>query len=104
MHLADVLSKSTSVHSGYTSFVSMCVPWELNPQPFVLLTQSSTTEPLKHTVIFAAMHCDVDIHLTSRDFQRNGSSYALGIPTSFRLTQLLPHVKPELAKSSRQVP
>ncbi len=26
-------------------FVSMCVPWELNPQPFALLTQCSTTEP-----------------------------------------------------------
>ncbi len=26
-------------------FVSMCVPWELNPQPFVLLTQCSTAEP-----------------------------------------------------------
>ncbi len=23
----------------------MYVPWELNPQPFVLLTQCSTTEP-----------------------------------------------------------
>ncbi len=23
----------------------MCVPWELNPQPYVLLTQCSTTEP-----------------------------------------------------------
>ncbi len=23
----------------------MCVPWELNPQPFALLTQCSTTEP-----------------------------------------------------------
>ncbi len=26
-------------------FISMCVPWELNPQPFALLTQCSTTEP-----------------------------------------------------------
>ncbi len=26
----------------------MCVPWELNPQPFVLLTQCSTTEPQEH--------------------------------------------------------
>ncbi len=26
-------------------FVSMCVLWELNPQPFALLTQCSTTEP-----------------------------------------------------------
>ncbi len=25
-------------------FVSMCVPWELNPQPLALLTQCSTTE------------------------------------------------------------
>ncbi len=31
-------------------FVSMCVPWELNPQPFVLLTQCSTTEPQEHCV------------------------------------------------------
>ncbi len=29
-------------------FVSMCVPWELNPQPFALLTQCSTTEPQEH--------------------------------------------------------
>ncbi len=26
----------------------MCVPWELNPQPFALLTQCSTTEPQEH--------------------------------------------------------
>ncbi len=25
--------KQLTVHSGYTFFVSMCVPWELNPQP-----------------------------------------------------------------------
>ncbi len=37
--------KRLTVHSGYTFFISMCVPWELNPQPFALLTQCSTTEP-----------------------------------------------------------
>ncbi len=37
--------KRLTVHSGYIFFVSMCVPWELNPQPFALLTQCSTTEP-----------------------------------------------------------
>ncbi len=38
--------KRLTMHSGYTFFfVSMCVPWELNPQPFALLTQCSTTEP-----------------------------------------------------------
>ncbi len=31
--------KRHTVHSGYTFFVSMCVSWELNPQPFALLTQ-----------------------------------------------------------------
>ncbi len=31
-------------------FISMCVPWESNPQPFVLLTQCSTTEPHRNTV------------------------------------------------------
>ncbi len=29
----------------YIYIVSMCVPWELNPWPFALLTQCSTTEP-----------------------------------------------------------
>ncbi len=36
--------KRLTVHLGYTFFVSICVPWELNPQPFALLTQCSTTE------------------------------------------------------------
>ncbi len=40
--------KQLTVHSGYTCFISMCVPWELNPQPFALLTQCSTTEPQEH--------------------------------------------------------
>ncbi len=29
----------------------MCVLWESNPQPFVLLTQCSTTEPQEHNII-----------------------------------------------------
>ncbi len=32
-------------------FVSICVPWESNPQPFALLTQCSTTEPHWNTDI-----------------------------------------------------
>ncbi len=41
--------KRITVHSGYTYFfVSMFVLWELNPQPFALLTQCSTTEPQEH--------------------------------------------------------
>ncbi len=37
--------KRLTVHSGNTCFITMCVPWESNPQPFALLTQCSTTEP-----------------------------------------------------------
>ncbi len=29
--------KLLTVHSGYTCFISMCVPWELNPQHVALL-------------------------------------------------------------------
>ncbi len=32
----------------YIFFISMCVPWELNPQSFALLMQCSTTEPQEH--------------------------------------------------------
>ncbi len=46
MHLADAFIQS-DLFRLYI-FVSMCVPWELNPQPFVLLTQCSTTEPQEH--------------------------------------------------------
>ncbi len=46
-----LLSKATYLFRLYiffVCFISMCVPWELNPQPFVLLTQCSTTEPQEH--------------------------------------------------------
>ncbi len=55
MHLADAFIQS---ESGYTFFISMCVTWELNPQPFALLTQCSTTEPQEH--IFSCMWCVCD--------------------------------------------
>ncbi len=38
MHLADAFIQSDLHSDMYTFFVSMCVPWELNPQPFALLT------------------------------------------------------------------
>ncbi len=37
------------------SFVSMCVPSELNPHPFALLTQYSTSEPQEHLEIVWAL-------------------------------------------------
>ncbi len=54
MHLADAFiqtqSDLQSAFRLYIFFVSMCVPWELNPQHFALLTQCSTTEPQQHVV------------------------------------------------------
>ncbi len=65
MHLADAFIQSDlQLHSGYTFFISMCVPWELNPQPFVLLTQCSTTEP----------HRNIDALLVSWGFKSGAKS------------------------------
>ncbi len=53
MHLADAFIQSNlllwlKLQAKNFFFVSMCVPWELNPQPFALLMQCFTTEPLEH--------------------------------------------------------
>ncbi len=52
MHLADAFIQR-DLFRLYIFFVSMCVPRELNPQPFALLTQCSTTEPEEHFCNFA---------------------------------------------------
>ncbi len=53
MHLADAFIQSDLQSIQATHFfVSMCVPWELNPQPFVLLTQFSTTGTFIHCLLF----------------------------------------------------
>ncbi len=44
MHLADAF-----IQSDLQYIQVMHVPWELNPQPFALLTQCSTTEPQEHS-------------------------------------------------------
>ncbi len=48
LHLSDAFIQIDLHCLGYTFFVSICVPWELNPQPFALLTQCSTTETREH--------------------------------------------------------
>ncbi len=65
-----LLSKVTyNLHSDYTFLISICVPWEPNPQPFALLTQCSTTEPHRNTVflLFLSLvsegHCVNDINM-----------------------------------------
>ncbi len=36
-------------------FISTCVPWESNPQPFAQLTQCSTTEPHRNTNVICSL-------------------------------------------------
>ncbi len=50
MHLADAFIQSDlqCIQAIHFFFISMCVPWESNPQPFALLMQCSTTEPQEH--------------------------------------------------------
>ncbi len=63
MHLADAFIQSDLVHSRlYMFFITMCVPWELNPQPFALLTQCSTTEP-QEQVQLNKLECRGKVHL-----------------------------------------
>ncbi len=50
MHLADAFIQSDLQCIQDIHFVSMCVPWELEPTTFALLTQCSTTEPQEHFV------------------------------------------------------
>ncbi len=49
MHLADAFIQSDlQCVQAIHFFICMCVPWELNLQPFAVLTQCSTTEPQEH--------------------------------------------------------
>ncbi len=48
LHLADAFIQSDLQCIQAIQFITMCVPWDLNPQPFALLTQCSTTEPQEH--------------------------------------------------------
>ncbi len=42
-------------------FITMCIPWESNPQPFALLTQCSTTEPQEHSIYVSRYNMHLDI-------------------------------------------
>ncbi len=47
MDLADAFIQSDLqyIQAIHLYFISTCVPWESNPQPFALLMQWSTAEP-----------------------------------------------------------
>ncbi len=50
MHLADTFIQSDLQRIQVINyFVSMCVPWELNPQPFAQCSTTEPQEPEMHT-------------------------------------------------------
>ncbi len=53
MHLADAFIQSDLQCIQAIHLLSVCVSWELNLQPFALLTQCSTTEPQEHLDMFS---------------------------------------------------
>ncbi len=57
-----LLSKATYSAFSLYIFISMCVPWELNPQPFALLTQCSTTEPQEQEQILSTLKASAFIY------------------------------------------
>ncbi len=48
MHLADTFIQSDLQCIQVIHLLSMCVPWDSNPQPFVLLCSALPTEPQEH--------------------------------------------------------
>ncbi len=75
LHLADGFIQSDlqsiqAIHF-YFFFISICVPWELNPWPFALLTQCSTTEPQEHYITTLQTHSQLN----------NGTHEGLFLPT-----------------------
>ncbi len=67
MYLADALIQSDLQciqTKQYIFIVSMCVPWELNPQPFALLTQCSTTEPQEHYFHYFHITITIKVRIT----------------------------------------
>ncbi len=53
MHLADAFIQNNFQCIQGIDSLSVCVPWDLNPQAFALLTQCSTTESQEHkTILF----------------------------------------------------
>ncbi len=63
----------------------MCVPWELNPQPFALLTQCSTTEPQEdlHTLHTGTHTLNISFtYLMSSSWAKMMTPRALGVSIS----------------------
>ncbi len=76
-YLADAFIQSNlqCFQAIHFFFISMCVPWELNPQSFALLTQCSTTEP-QELFIFVIIICKSPLLFHRKEGRGEQSSLA----------------------------
>ncbi len=92
MHLADAFIQSDLQCIQdilFFFFISMCVPWELNPHPFALLTQCSTTEPQEHIETLSPRYHTIEIY---KQFKSNNFRIRIRIRMNF-IVQLCLHIQ-----------
>ncbi len=68
IHLADAFIQSDLQRIQAIHGFSMCVPWEVNPQPFALLMQCFTTEPQAHRSYKVGISDTAAVHLHRTGF------------------------------------
>ncbi len=79
MHLADAFIQSDLQRIQAIHVFSMCVPWEVNPQPFALLMQCFTTEPQEHRSYKVGISDTAAIHLHRTGFSATIDSFLLAL-------------------------
>ncbi len=85
MHLPDAFIQSDLQCIQAIHFFSMCVPWQLNPHTFVLLTQYSNTEPQEQ--VMNETHLSV-FHSVSNRARRKRSSNRVSSVASYAFNLL----------------
>ncbi len=102
MHLADAFIQS-DLHciQAIHFFVCMCVPWELNPQPFALLTQCSTTEPQEHSVFLQRQDCGSAETVSEAPGAYGSCSHAARIASYETTSALVALPSPEVGMAPR---
>ncbi len=83
MHLADAFIQSDLQRIQAIHGFSMCVPWEVNPQPFALLMQCFTTEPQAHRYYKVGISDTAAVHLHRTGFSATIDRFLLALCFNF---------------------
>ncbi len=79
MHLADAFIQSDLQRTQAIHGSSMCVPWEVNPQPFALLMQCFTTESQEHRSYKVGISDTAAVHLHRTGFSATIDRFLLAL-------------------------